>query len=299
MENLIVSSEDSSIRIDKYLTINTDFTRSKIEKLIKNNNILINDKEIKKSYTVKENDIICIKDYEEEETNIIPQNIKLDIVYEDEYLLVVNKPSGMVVHPAVGNKKDTLVNALLYHCKTLSNNDIRPGIVHRIDKDTSGLLMIAKNDFVHNHLSNQLKEKTTKRIYTTLVWGVINHDTGTIDAPIGRSLTNRQKMSVTDINSKEAITNFKVLERFKNTTLIECILETGRTHQIRVHLDYINHPVVNDKVYGKKTIIDEDFGQMLHAKTLGFIHPITNEYLEFNSDLPNKFIEILNIFKDK
>ena len=224
-----------------------------------------------------------------------PEDIPLDIVYEDEYLLVVNKPSGMVVHPAVCHSSGTLVNALLYHTK-LSDNDVRPGIVHRIDKDTSGLLLVAKDDNVHSVLSEEISKKNVKRKYIALVYGVITNDTGTIDAPIGRDLVNRKKMAVTEINSKDSVTHFKVIERYKETTLIECVLETGRTHQIRVHMNYIGYPIVNDSVYGRKKVID-DFGQMLHAKMLGFKHPITEEYMEFSCEPPKRFLEILEIFK--
>ena len=223
----------------------------------------------------------------------------LDIVYEDDDVIVVNKPNGMVVHPAFGNTKHTLVNGLLYHSKELSkkNGEFRPGIVHRIDAYTTGLLMIAKNDKAHEFLAKQLSEKTTHRKYIALVWGVINNDTGTIDAPIGRDINDRKKMSIT-ADGKEAITHFKVLERYKTATLIELKLETGRTHQIRVHMNYINHPVVNDPVYGRRKLIDNT-GQCLHAKELGFIHPKTKKYMEFNVELPECFINILNKFKEE
>ena len=209
--------------------------------------------------------------------------------------MVVNKPSGMVVHPANGHYNDTLVNGLMYHTN-LSSGDVRPGIVHRIDKDTSGLLLVAKNDDVHLYLSNELKKQKVNRKYIALVYGVINEDTATIDAPIGRDLFDRKKMAVTDVNSKEAITDLRVLERYNNATLIECTLRTGRTHQIRVHLNYINHPIVNDPLYGKKKVIN-DFGQCLHAKTIGFNHPITHEYMEFTKDAPKEFYDIVKMFK--
>jgi 23S rRNA pseudouridine1911/1915/1917 synthase len=201
----------------------------------------------------------------------------------------------MVVHPALGHYTNTLVNGLMYHTN-LSNKGSRPGIVHRIDKDTSGLLLVAKNDNIHTLLSEELSKRKINRKYIALVYGVINHDTGTIDAPIGRDLLDRKKMAVTDINSKDAITHFRVLERYKVATLIECTLETGRTHQIRVHMNYIEHPIVNDPVYGRRKLIN-DFGQMLHAKTIGFVHPITKEYMEFSCDAPKEFYEILNNFK--
>ena len=207
----------------------------------------------------------------------------------------------MVVHPAPGNYSGTLVNALMYHTNNLStvNNSIRPGIVHRIDADTSGLLLVAKNDKSHNLLAEAIQKKEVVREYIALVDGVINEDTATIDAPIGRDVNNRKKMCVTGSNSKEAITHIRVLERYKNATLIRCKLETGRTHQIRVHLNYIGHPVVNDPVYGYKKLIDKDFGQMLHAEKLGFVHPTTKEYMEFTAPLPNRFKEILEIYKAK
>ena len=279
MKVITVDNELSDIRIDKYLIDILNISRSKIQRLISDNLILVNDKSIKNSYIVRCDDIIKVNEYINNNEEILPENIPLDIVYEDDYLLVVNKPSGMVVHPALGHYSHTLVNALMYHTN-LSNNDVRPGIVHRIDAYTSGLLLVAKNDDVHAFVS-----------------GVINHETGTIDAPIGRSPFDRKKMAVTDINSKDAITHFKVLERYKDATLIECTLETGRTHQIRVHMAYIGHPVINDPVYGKKKTIN-DFGQMLHAKTIGFTHPITHEYLEFSKDAPKEFYEILNKYKE-
>ena len=286
-------------RIDNYLSNITELSRTKIAKMIKEKKILVNDKEIKNSYILKENDIIKMEEYIEEELNLEPENMNLDIIYEDDDVIIVNKENGVVVHPAVGNTKHTLVNGLIYHSKQLSdiNGEFRPGIVHRIDAYTTGLLMIAKNNYAHEFLSKQLEEKTTTRKYIALVWGVINTDTGTIDAPIGRDINDRKKMTVTDINSKDAITHFKVLERYSSTTLIELELETGRTHQIRVHMNYIGYPVVNDPVYGRRKIIDET-GQCLHAKTLGFIHPKNKEYIEFDSELPNCFINILNKFKD-
>lgn len=285
---------EESIRIDTYLTKITEYTRSKLEEAFKDKKILVNSKPVKKSYLLKYNDEIEIPILEEKEFSLEPINMNLDIVYEDEDVLVVNKPNGLVVHPAPGNPTNTLVNGLLYISKNLSsiNGEFRPGIVHRIDAFTTGLLMVAKNDKAHVSLSKQLEEKTTKRKYVALVWGVINEDTACIDAPIGRDKLDRKKMCVTDINSKEAITHLKVLKRFKNTTLVELVLETGRTHQIRVHMDYINHPVVNDPVYGKRKIIDET-GQCLHAKELGFIHPTTNKEMYFTSDLPKCFINIL------
>ena len=288
---------ENNIRLDNYLIDKLDSSRSKIQKLIKNNSILVNDKNTKSSYLVKTGDIITITDVKEESSNIEPEDIKLDIVYEDEYLLVVNKPSGMVVHPGCGNRNHTLVNALMHHSKLSNLDNIRPGIVHRIDAYTSGLLMVAKDDKTHRELALELKSNKAKRKYLALVHGVIVEDTATIDAPIGRDTKNRKKMCVTSVNSKDAITHIKVLERYIDTTFIECTLETGRTHQIRVHLSYINHPIVNDRVYGYKKQINPTFGQMLHAYTLGFIHPVTHEYLEFKAEPPKEFMEILNHYK--
>ena len=288
------------VRIDKYVMDNTDISRSKVKRMIDSGNILVNNKKVKASYNLKLDDNIYINDDYTEEVEIKPENIPLDIVYEDDYLIVVNKKSGMVVHPAVGNYSGTLVNALMYHINKLSsvNGSIRPGIVHRIDADTSGLLLVAKTDEVHNDLASQISNKTVLRKYIALVQGVILEDTATIDAPIGRDKNNRKKMAVTEVNSKNAITHIRVLERLKKATLIECVLETGRTHQIRVHLAYINHPVVNDPVYGYKKMDDKNFGQMLHASTIGFIHPITKKYLEFSSDVPDTFKKILEKYRE-
>lgn len=294
MNLFTVENELSDIRIDKYLIDLLGLSRSKIQKLIESGNVLVNDKTIKNSYIVRVDDVIKVNEVIES-TDILPENIPLDIVYEDDYLLVVNKKSGMVVHPALGHYSNTLVNALMYHTK-LSNNDIRPGIVHRIDKDTSGLLLVAKNDEVHLYLQEELSKRKVNRKYIALVSGIIKNETGTIDAPIGRDAYDRKKMSVTDVNSKEAITHFKVLERLNNATLIECTLETGRTHQIRVHMNYIGYPIINDPVYGKKKKLT-DFGQMLHAKTIGFTHPITHEYMEFTKDAPKEFYDILNEYR--
>lgn len=294
MKLITVDEYDCDIRLDKYLVDILNITRSKVQKLIDEGNVLVNDKVVKNHYIVRTDDEIKI-DEVVENYEIKSEDMDLNIVYEDEDLIVINKPSGIVVHPSVGHYSGTLVNGLMYHCK-LSNNGVRPGIVHRIDKDTSGLLLVAKNDDAHLSLSEQLKNKTVVRKYIALVNGIINHETGTIDAPIGRDKEDRKKMAVTEINSKNAVTNFKVLERLNNVTLIECVLETGRTHQIRVHMKYIGYPIINDSVYGNKKVIN-DYGQMLHAKTIGFIHPRTKEYMEFDSELPKEFVEILNMFK--
>ena len=298
MSNMI--SDISGIRIDQYLTSKLGFTRSKIEKMLKEGYVKVNGNIVKKSYILNLKDEISIDEYIEGEMSAEPINMNLDIIYEDDDVIIVNKTNGLVVHPAPGNYSNTLVNGLMYHSKKLSsiNGEFRPGIVHRIDAYTTGLLMVAKNNKTHLALAKQLESKTTTRKYIALVWGVIKENSGTIDAPIGRDKKDRKKMCVTDINSKEAITNFKVLERFKNASLIELSLKTGRTHQIRVHMDYIGHPVVNDPVYGRRKLID-DSGQCLHAKTLGFVHPTLNKYMEFDSELPACFTNILEKFKEE
>ena len=299
MQKIKIDEQFKNQRIDSYLPQVLDVSRSKVSKMIKNEEILVNGKKTKNSYILKENDLVEVGEIKEEIMQALPEKMDLDIIYEDDDVIVVNKPNGMVVHPAIGNKSKTLVNGLLYHSKNLStiNGEFRPGIVHRIDAYTTGLLMVAKNDKAHKILAKELEEKKTTRKYIALVWGIINTDTGTIDAPIGRDINDRKKMAVTDINSKDAITHFKVIERYSNATLIELKLETGRTHQIRVHMNYIGYPVVNDPVYGRRKLIDNT-GQCLHAKTLGFIHPTTHEYMEFDSPLPSCFENILEQFKD-
>ena len=299
--NVINVIDNDGIRIDKYLLDKLDISRNKIQKLINDNNILVNGKSVKTSYIVRVDDLIECDFLYKEKIDILPEDIPLDIVYEDDDLLVVNKPSGMVVHPAVGNYSHTLVNALMYHCNNLSqvNGVIRPGIIHRIDADTSGLLLVAKNDMAHVDLAKQISEKSVKREYIALVDGVIKEDTATIDAPIGRDVKNRKKMCVTADNSKDAITNIKVIEWYKNSTLITCSLLTGRTHQIRVHMNYIGHSVINDPVYGSKKLVDSLFGQMLHARKIGFVHPRTHEYMEFSCEPPEKFLDILEMYKNK
>ena len=296
MEYLIEQEND---RIDTYLSKILDISRSKVNKML-DECVLVNGKKVKNSYKVKMGDKIEVSEYKEEELSFEPEKMDLDIVYEDEDVIVVNKQNGLVVHPAIGNAKHTLVNGLMYHSKNLSslNGEFRPGIVHRIDAYTTGLLMVAKNDKAHEFLSNELSEKKTHRKYIALVWGVINSDTATIDAPIGRDPNERKRMTVTANNSKEAVTHLKVLERYKNATLIELQLETGRTHQIRVHMNYIGHPVVNDPVYGRRKLIDNT-GQCLHAKELGFTHPKTLKYMQFDSELPECFLNILKRFKEE
>ena len=293
-----VDIKDVDTRLDNYLTNKLEISRSKISKMIKDGQVKVNNKIIKIIYQNKENDEIEAEEYKEAPLDLKPEKMDLDIVYEDDDVIVVNKANGVVVHPAVGNAEHTLVNGLIYHSKLSDcNSTFRPGIVHRIDAYTTGLLMVAKNNKAHEILAHELEEKKTYRKYVALVWGRINEDTGTIDAPIGRDIKDRKKMSVTDVNAKEAVTHFRVLERYKNATLIELQLETGRTHQIRVHMNYINHPVVNDPVYGRRKIIDNT-GQCLHAKELGFTHPTTGEFMKFSSELPECFTNILNQFKD-
>ncbi len=293
-----IKSEVLGVRLDNYLTEVLNESRSFIIKHIKLGNIKVNEKDVKAGYLLKKNDEISIGNLIEDNT-INPEDIPLDIYYEDEYLMVVNKPSGMVVHPAPGNYNHTLVNALMYHTKSLSdiNGEYRPGIVHRIDKNTSGLLLISKTNEVHRILSDDFKYKRIKRKYIALVHGIIDANKGKIEAPIGRNIQDRKKMAVTDINSKKAVTYFTVKERFKNYTLLELILETGRTHQIRVHMAYIGHPVVNDNIYSNIKPIN-NYGQMLHAEYLGFNHPITHEFLEFNAPLEKGFTDILEQLKN-
>lgn len=295
-----VENLEKNERIDKYLSSKLDdsFSRAKIQKLIDEELILVNDKIIKSSYKVSNGDVILITD-KEEDMSIKPEKMDIDIVYEDDDVMVINKKSGVVVHPAPGNYSGTLVNGLMYLSKDLShvNGEFRPGIVHRIDKDTSGLLIVAKNDKAHRILAEELKEKKIKRKYIALVSGVINHDIGEIDAPIGRDPSDRKKMCVTSTNSKDAITHFRVLERYKNASLIECELETGRTHQIRVHMKYINHPVINDPVYGKNN--HGEFGQLLHAKEITFTHPTTKEVMSFSCEVPEEFNKILEEYKEE
>ncbi len=285
-------------RLDSYLSNSLDeISRSAASKLIEKGLVFVNSKNVTKSYKICLGDQVELTMEDPVELDVIAENIKLDIVYEDDDLLVVNKPKGMVVHPAAGNYTGTLVNALMYHCKdSLSgiNGVLRPGIVHRIDKDTSGLLIVAKNDTAHKHLAQQIKEHSFTREYITVVYGNVKNDNGTIDAPIGRHHTDRKKMCVTDKNSKHAVTHYEVVERYSGYTMLRCKLETGRTHQIRVHMSYIGHPVAGDEVYGPKKVIKALKGQCLHAQKIGFIHPTTNEYLEFSSEIPEVFSEFLH-----
>ena len=281
-------------RIDKLLPeFNNEWSRSQIQDLIKEDLVTVNEKVIKSNYKVKLNDLIIVTEKEVVEADIQPENLNLDIYYEDEDVAIVYKPKGMVVHPSPGHYSGTLVNGLMYQIKDLSgiNGEIRPGIVHRIDKDTSWLLMVAKNDIAHRGLVEQLMDKSVKRKYTALVHGNIPHDYGTIDAPIGRNEKDRQSMDVVD-NGKEAVTHFNVLEHFNDYTLIECQLETGRTHQIRVHMKYIGFPLVGDPKYGPRKTLDIG-GQALHAGVIGFEHPVTHEYIERQAELPKEFETLL------
>lgn len=283
-------------RIDSYLADELNLSRSKIQKLVKQGLVTVNEKVVSNNYVVKLGDIIIVNDDLNYEISIEAEDIPLDIVYEDDDLLVINKASGMVVHPAPGHYSGTLVNALLYRFQLEGGEKYRPGIVHRLDKDTSGLMLVAKNEKTHEALSMMIANKEVERHYLAIVDGVIKHDSGTIDAPIGRDPNNRQKMAVTDIHGKEAVTHFKVLETFSNHTLVECILETGRTHQIRVHMAYVGHPVTNDPMYGRGK--STEFGQMLHSKSIKFKHPNTGEELYFEVDPPREFLEKLQLLRD-
>lgn len=285
-------------RIDKFVAgINNEWSRTQVQQWIKDDVVTVNGKAVKGNYKVRENDEITVTIPEPEELDIQPEDMNLEIYYEDADVLVVNKPRSMVVHPAPGHTSGTLVNGLMHHCTDLSgiNGVMRPGIVHRIDKDTSGLLMVAKNDMAHESLVNQLVAKTVTRRYKAIVHGVIPHDKGTIDAPIARDKKERQSMTV-DENGKHAVTHFQVLERFKDFTLVECRLETGRTHQIRVHMKYIGYPLAGDPKYGPKKTLDMN-GQALHAGILGFDHPRTGEYIQFEAPIPEVFEDALNILR--
>ena len=300
---IIISDSDAGKRLDVVIPGHIiDISRNYIQKLIEEGNIQVNDKVVKiKKYQVVLGDIIIIDIPESKPLEVIGSDIPINIVYEDEDLIIVDKPKGMVVHPSTGNYTGTLVNAILFHCHDLSgiNGVERPGIVHRIDKETSGLLMIAKNDNAHRSLAKQLKEHTINREYRAIVFGNIKEDSGTLSYPIGRDPNNRLKMKVIKENSKDATTHYEVIERFGNYTYIKFKLETGRTHQIRVHMSHINHAIIGDKVYGPEKNIFGLKSQLLHAKKLGFIHPTKNEYMEFESELPNEFQEILDSLMKK
>lgn len=291
--------EEGNLRIDKYLATNTEYSRSLIAKMVENEYVLVNGKKTKNNYILKSGDKIEIKDGFIEPLDVKPENIPLNIVYEDDDVIVLNKESGMVVHPGNGNNDGTLVNALLYHTNALSdvNGEVRPGIVHRIDKDTSGLMVVAKNNKAHEILADALSKHEIKRDYIALLKGEFLSDTATIDAPIGRDKLNRKKMTVTGDNSKDAITDMRVLKRYKGYTLVRLSLHTGRTHQIRVHMEYIGYPVYNDPVYtNDKTT---EFGQFLHSASIDFVHPITKEHMHFECELPKYFKEFLDTLEEK
>ncbi len=298
-----ILADDAGLRIDKFLASKiTDRSRSFLSSLVESGLVTVNDKQAAKSFKVSEGDVVNVSVPDAVELEATPEDIPLDIVYEDEHLIVVNKQKGLVVHPAAGNPNGTLVNALLFHCKgKLSgiNGVLRPGIVHRIDKNTSGLLVVAKSDLAHASLAQQIKDHSVTREYRAVIYGHLKESEGTVDAPIGRAAVDRKRMCVTDRNSKNAVTNYKVLEEYKDFSYISCRLETGRTHQIRVHMSYLGHPLAGDDVYGPKKVITELSGQCLHAIRLGFIHPITGEYMEFESPLPDYFAKFLSKLQKK
>lgn len=299
MENYLFEIQpEQQMRLDKYLAEQfPEQTRSYLQKLIKDGEVLVNEKKVKTGYQLSKGDQMRVTIPEPKELDIQPQPMDLEIVYEDEDVILINKPKGMVVHPAPGHTEDTLVNGLLYHCKDhLSgiNGVARPGIVHRIDRDTTGILIVCKNDKSHQHIAAQLKEHSINRRYRALVHGNLKEDKGTVEGPIGRHPIDRKKMAINEKNGKPAITHYQVLERFGSYTLIECVLETGRTHQIRVHMSSIGHPLVGDEVYGPaKCSFPSLQGQCLHAMVLGFVHPRTGEYMEFSAELPAYFQELL------
>lgn len=301
MNSYIVEQIYQGMRLDQYISGKLNaYTRSFLQKLIKEGNVTVNNKSSKAGYKVCEGDVITVTIPEAVPLELLPEDIPLDILYEDEVLLVVNKPKGMVVHPACGHSSQTLVNALLYHCKgNLSgiNGVLRPGIVHRIDRDTTGAILVCKSDEAHKHIANQLKEHTIHRRYEAIIHGVLAEEDGVICAPIGRHSTDRKKMAVNRKNGKEAITHYKVLQRFHNYTHIECRLETGRTHQIRVHMKSIQHPLLGDAVYGPAKSPFPLQGQCLHAKEIGFIHPSTGEYMQFEAKRPEYFEQLLHTLK--
>lgn len=294
--NIIVDETNEGTRIDTFIRDYCEkLSRSRIQQLLDDGCIHVNDEVKKNKYKVKAGDEIVVEIPEVKELEAIPQDLNLDILYEDDDIIVINKPKGMVVHPGAGNPDNTLVNGLLFHCKDLSgiNGILRPGIVHRIDKDTTGCIVACKNDKAHEAISKQLSNKTCSREYIAIVHGVIPHDNGTIDAPIGRDPKDRQKMVVTDKNARDAVTHFKVEERFKNYTLVSFKLETGRTHQIRVHMQYIGFPIVGDPKYSLRNTRQDTEGQVLHAKALTLVHPTTKETMTFNAPLPPYFGKLI------
>lgn len=288
---------DNGERIDKFLSNEMEgFSRSYIQKLIKDGHVIVDGKPVKSNYKLSSGENVTVEIPELKEPDIVPENIPLDIIYEDDDILIVNKPKGMVVHPAAGHYSGTLVNALMYYCgDSLSgiNGVMRPGIVHRIDMDTTGSLLVCKNDTAHQKLAEQLKVHSIKRVYHAVVYGNLKQDSGTVNAPIGRHPTERKKMSINHSNGRNAVTHYKVLERFGNYTYISCELETGRTHQIRVHMASLRHPLLGDIVYGPAKCPFPLQGQTLHAETLGIVHPVTGEYMEFHAPLPEYFEKLL------
>ena len=302
-DNYTFVVKNAGVRIDRFLTDNIpEITRSAVQKIIDEANVTVNGEVVPKNYKCRVGDNVDVTVPDAKPLEAVGQNIPIDIVYEDEHLLVVNKPKGMVVHPANGNPDGTLVNALLYHCgDSLSgiNGVIRPGIVHRIDKDPSGLLIVAKSEKAHIGLAQQIKDHSFSRAYEAVVYGNIKEDSGTVCQPIGRDTKDRKRMAVTMKNSKPATTHYEVIKRYGDFTHVRCVLETGRTHQIRVHMAYLGHPVAGDAVYGPRKVITRLNGQCLHAKHIGFVHPVTNEYLEFESDLPEYFTSFLNYLENR
>jgi len=290
-----VTPEDKGKRLDKFLVekFSAQFSRSSLQKLVSGGNVILNGERVKSHHKINSGDIIEVTVPERQETGLKPEDLPLDIVYEDDDVIVIDKPAGMVVHPAPGNYSGTLVNALLAHYGNLSKvgGDLKPGIVHRIDKGTSGLLIVAKTDMAHRNLAKQFKDKSIRRLYIALVEGVIELDNGIIDLPIGRSRRDRKKMAVDFVQSKNAVTRYHVIERFKDSTLVEASLGTGRTHQIRVHMEYLGHPLIGDDKYGRK---NEFSRPALHAKVIGFVHPVTNKYMEFVSELPEDMKKLIN-----
>jgi len=293
-----IKVENSGERIDKYLTERLDYSRTQVNKMLDAGMIVVNDEVVKPSYKIKVDDVISILEEFHEESDVTPVEMDLDIIYEDEDIIVLNKPVGLVVHPGSGNKDNTLANGLMYYTKNLSdlNGEERPGIVHRLDKDTSGIMLVAKTNRAHQILADDFKSHAVKREYVALICGVLPHNKAKIDAPIGRDVSARKKMCVTGINSKNAITHLQVLKRYKNNTLISLNLETGRTHQIRVHMNYIGYPVFNDPVYGSQKM--SEYGQFLHSRTIDFVHPITKENFHFSCPLPEYFEEYLKTLEE-
>lgn len=303
VESWDVDIADAGVRLDAYLADYYDqYSRSFLQKLVKDGKVLVDNRPVKNNYRLTGGEVLCVQIPQPEQLDVSPEPIPLEILYEDEDLIFVNKPKGMVVHPAPGHSGGTLVNGLLYHCgSSLSgiNGVLRPGIVHRIDMDTTGVLVVCKNDLAHNHVARQLADHSITRKYYAIVHGVITEDSGTINQPIGRSRTNRMKMAIDIMNGKRAVTHYRVLERYKDYTYVECQLETGRTHQIRVHMASIGHPLLGDQIYGPSKVPYKNLqGQTLHAMILGFLHPTTQKYMEFEAPLPEYFQHLLDVLPE-